>query len=313
MAGDVKANPGKASRGRGWRYLAGRVFFWIGVAATILGLYEGIDHVRETLRKNEEDSTQQKPVIDSKKVIRFGAGDVIPGVLTADLVEIRGGKHPVPKGSIWLANRVTMIDGATLTGSDLTIIANTIEGGRIDVSGTQSTDPKIINGGEVLLAARRIGNVEILARGADGFVGTAGSRGANGRDGRCDGFGGYRGADGGGTGGKGGDGGNGGNGGRIRIVGAISPAPQPSDYHGGVAGIAGSGGPGGQGGRGCTGLGGSQPNQGDGIAGAPGNPGRAGEPGTYDPRTMEYKDLVALVRTSSEPAAARAQILRTLY
>jgi len=179
------------------RRVARSVFFWIGVVATILGVWEGIDHLREVMRERAERAVLNTPLVASNQVLRLSGSDpVTETTIVADRIEVSGGTHQIPAGSVWLANSVTFSDGATIRGASLSIIARTVSGGRLDVSGISAVAPRVnpTAGGDITLFASQIQNVELIARGGDGAPGAAGGPGADGRDGDCGGFGAYKGA-----------------------------------------------------------------------------------------------------------------------
>jgi hypothetical protein len=299
-----KSDPSKPE---GWvRRNGRRAFFWIGVLATLFGAWEGIDHVRALLDQRAQEALAKTPLVDSSQVLHVSGQDpVAQNSLVADRIEVSGGVHTVPDGSIWLANTVVLSEGATLRTSRISIIAKAVTGGRIDASGASAAGvgDTPTRGGEIAIFATAVSNVELVVRGGDGAPGAPGPPGPDGREGSCQGFGGYRGADPGRNGQDGHPGGDGAPGGHIRVAAAtIAPAPQPADYRGGRGGSGGPGGRGGRGGTGCVGLGGSQPSQPSGHDGNPGADNKAlGDSGGYDFTPTEYSALLGVVGKSTDP------------
>jgi hypothetical protein len=317
------ANPDATASPHPVRKLFRDAFTWIGVAAALLGVIEGSGYVWERWEHWSKQRIAHTPLVTSAKKVEIGKADPIAEpALVADTIEVAGGEHAFRDGTVWIANHVYLRDGAILKGHRIVVIAASLEGGRIDVSGDSPQVPGATggDGGEILVATGHLANVELLARGGNGANGAAGAAGADGRDGNCAGFGGYRGADGGQPGQSGRPGGNGGNGGRIRLASAdVSPAPTPGNYSAGKGGAGGVGGQGGRGGAGCVGLGGSQTGQGPGRAGGEGPPGQNGTvEGKYDPRALGYDKLLKIVHQASEgqivdPASIEKAVIREVY
>lgn len=238
------------------------------------------------------DQALFKPKLEN--IIRLPRGlTASERVLVADTVSLEA-DTVLPTNSVVIATNL-QLNGFTLFGRDLTILAETIADGTVRAL----TEPQTGDAGEVVIAARRLSGVEVFARGAagspgrDGAPGSSHGRAPSGRDGNCDGFGGYRGAqagdDGidGGAGEDGGDGLSGGDGGRVFVAtvlqgGFVVDVTEGTGGPAGRGGRGGKGGQGGAGGRGCVGLGGSQSNASDGrdgVDGPDGLDGRHGAPG----------------------------------
>ncbi len=283
-------------------------FFWIGVLATLLGVFEGFGYLRETFQKWSEQRVAQTPLVLSHKKVELSSTDtIVVSSIVADTIYVSAGEHVVPDGSVWLANHVLLRAGASIKTHRLAIIAGMLEGGTVNASGQSGSSPgaKGGDGGDVVVIAGRLSNVQLLARGGDGAPGTPGVRGADGRDGSCAGFGGYRGADGGRPGGQGGAGGDGGHGGHLRVaVPDAAYAPGTVDIGPGHGGQGGIGGEGGHGGAGCVGLGGSQTGQPSGHRGEDGSPGVTPETadarGDLDRKKLDYGELLEIVRKSRD-------------
>lgn len=287
--------------------LLGSAWFWVGIIATLLGLWEGIDHAREVAHKRAREKIMQTTLVSSGRMIHVGRSDEIREVvLVADKIEVAGGDHAIPAGSVWLANEVSLTDGATLKATTFSIVAKSLNGGVIDAAGSTpaAAGANGTSGGDLFILANKVANLELVTRGGDGAPGGPGPAGRDGRDGSCAGFGGYRGADRGGDGGNGQPGGIGGSGGRIRIAAAeLSPSPSPINYAAGRGGSGGAAGRGGHGGTGCTGLGGSQPNQPDGSPGQPAPDGHGGSPGSFELKPVAYDKVLEIVGMSRDPNA----------
>jgi hypothetical protein len=278
-----------------------RSFFWIGVLATFVGLWDGGEHLWDAYLKHSKERIEERRLVTSTvKISVDGTSQIGDANIVADTIEIKGGEHVVPAGSVWFANTILLADGATVKTTRMAIVASTIHGGRFDLSGANGASPGAPGaiGGELLVAAGHVTDVQFIVRGGRGATGGMGPAGADGRDGNCAGFGGYRGADPGRDGGTGGTGGQGGDAGRLRIAAEeFIPLPTAPDYEGGEGGPGGTGGYGGRGGSGCTGLGGSQPDQPGGRTGLVGQPGNAGRPRSPDIRTLSYKTLSEMVES----------------
>ena len=250
----------------------------------------------------------------------------VPPIVQADTIAIDGVVLDLPRGTLLVANRVTLSNGGAVRGPEFAVVAPVIEGGLIDASGdagkagnlpSQAAPTSGQAGGKVFIAAAVIEGLRIRA---DGGAGGAGDKGANGApkphapdgdNGNCGGFGAYRGAqrgsDGevGNPGQAGQDGAPGGDGGTIILtLSSITPSPDASASRGsaGASGIGGRPGPGqkgGKGGAGCVGLGGSQTGQPDGHDGAEGPAGANGRPsldgrvGVVTVRHVHFRDIAA--------------------
>ncbi|MEE1673320.1 hypothetical protein SNR37_002736 [Agarivorans aestuarii] len=209
--------------------------------------------------------------------------------LRANVFTVTGIKLILPPGQMVIANKISLVNGAEISGDSIFLIATQMEGGRI----TSNRVREELHGGDLVVAVAMINGTAIEANGAsgrngiDGEDGTNGAYGANGRNGKCKGFGGWRAAHAGQAGGNGRNGKDGKNGerggdaGNILILTSYEPTIRPISLggkggNGGRPGAAGRGGPGGSGGSGCTGLGGSQDGKADGADGIDGASGKAG-------------------------------------
>jgi hypothetical protein len=52
--------------------LLGSAWFWVGFLATLVGLREGIDHVRQVAHKHGRATLLQMPLQSTGRVARFG-------------------------------------------------------------------------------------------------------------------------------------------------------------------------------------------------------------------------------------------------
>ncbi|MEM9301752.1 MAG: alpha/beta hydrolase [Pseudomonadota bacterium] len=275
-----------------------------------------------TFKVAYQETFERQQITEGQRNIEISTSDFsFPNdgnVLVADRLTISVQSYTAPPDTLIVANSVEIRDGSTLRGSRLSIVAGSVIGGAIDVSGSRGDDA-----GELLVAGGRVLGTRLIAvggagiDGADGADGPDGSAGGPGAKGRCDGFGRWRKARNGGNGTAGGDGGDGenggdgGDGGTVYLVSLAPPAVSPlvgggEAGEGGSGGRAGRGGPGGSGGRGCTGLGGAQENASsgtDGLDGRPGRSGSSGDPGRVGTVWIGELESLADIAQHIPPAA----------
>ena len=195
---------------------------------------------------------------------------------------------------------------ASVRAPQIVIVADSISGGRLDVSGLDGESPGDNGGagGTVSITAREVAGMFVDVSGGTGADGASGADGAAGRNSRCCRP--HRVALPGGRGGDGGPGGAGGDGGTIRLVGPLQGAVDDGrigvDLAGGGGGTGGLAGTGGSGGRGCSGcrcLSGCDWNgksgAASGPAGAKGDPGDEGVSGEIYYASFEESEITDAV------------------
>lgn len=322
---------------------SGRAWAWIVAGAAVVSGVVGFLASSTDLFKLITEPRNDVDVMvlpDAKDTVAFDTRhppNSPPKVLKAGTIVVDGVALNLPDDSLLVANKLDMRGGGSIRGRRINVVATIIEGGSINVSGSDGepgsfTPPPEkkptagLEAGNVVVAAATIEGTAIKAdggKGGDGARGVDGmswSRAPNGVDGDCAGFGDYRGnTDGisgqdgrpGGPGQNGAPGGNGGN--LLVLVPKVYPSPPATANKGagGLGGQGGSGGPGqigGAGGSGCVGLGGSQGRARDGASGKPGfagidgKAGSDGSEGNAIVRHMPFQEIEKAWRASNGDA-----------
>lgn len=287
------------------------VRLWFARVGGVLGAIAAVIAIWQSFPSQQDDErlifSEDSRIIELKPAPNKRWTDDLHGVHE---LKIDGGTLIVPDDVTVMANHIRLQNGARIIGNRFAVVATTIEGGVIDVSGKSGPldGSPGANGGTLIAAAARIINTSLIANGGDGGPGVSGHDGLDGRNGRCDGFGKWVKANPGRNGATGGSGGSGGSGGAITVYHSPAyPMQAKLGTEGGLGGPPGIGGRGGTGGRGCTGLGGAQSNAQNGKPGISGQRGVSGESTLPDIIEIPFEVLVNAIGDHSRAPLAMTE------